>query len=122
LGVGAGGFSTALFRLAPDVIADYTLFQPVHRVPVLLRTELGPVAPLAWWMLTIGPSAALLFTPVGERCSSWLAALTASLGAVCVLGWWEAYPWSSQQGMLLTWLFLGAWVGEYTEVARSCRI
>lgn len=109
LGVGAGGFSTALYVLAPDSIAAYPIFQPVHNVLLLLATELGPAGSLLWSALMLSPALALLFAADGLRVDGWLAALAAVLVAHFIIGWVEAYPWSSQQGALTTWVTLGLW-------------
>lgn len=116
LGVGAGGFSRALYELAPEAIADYPIFQPVHSVPLLVAVELGPLASAVWMFVMLAPLGALLLTPAGRALDGWLAALTAVPVTLFVVGWVEAYPWSSQQGALLTWIALGLWAGEYRRL------
>jgi hypothetical protein len=113
LGVGAGGFSTALHRLAREAIAAYPIVQPVHNVPLLLATEVGLLGAGLWFALVLGPAAAAWIRPVGRR-AGWLAGLTGVLAACFTLGWYEAYPWRSQQGALLLWLTLGLWVRAWT--------
>ncbi len=108
LGVGAGGFSTALYRLAPEAIAAYPIYQLVHNVPLLLATEMGLPGALLWVALVLGPVVAVWVRPVPER-AGWMAGLTGVLVGLFTLGWYEAYPWRSQQGALLLWLTLGLW-------------
>jgi hypothetical protein len=114
-GVGAGGFSTALYELAPDAIAAYPIFQPVHRVPLLLATELGPLGGSLWTFLMVAPLAALLSSARGRSADGWLAALTAIPISFFTVGWFEAYPWSSHQGALTTFMILGFWVQAYRK-------
>jgi hypothetical protein len=113
LGVGAGGFSTALHRLAREAIAAYPIVQPVHNVPLLLATEVGLLGAGLWFALVLGPAAAAWIRPVRRR-AGWLAGLTGVLAACFTLSWYEAYPWRSQQGALLLWLTLGLWVRAWT--------
>ena len=122
LGVGAGGFSTALYDLAPDAIAAYPIFQPVHNVLLLLATELGPGGSLLWSVTMLSPALALFFAADDLRLDSWLAALASVLVAHFAIGWVEAYPWSSQQGVLMTWTILGLWARAYaSQIDESWR-
>ncbi|MBN1246503.1 MAG: O-antigen ligase family protein, partial [Anaerolineae bacterium] len=113
LGVGAGGFSTALYQMAPQAIADYPIFQPVHRVPLLVAAELGPLGSLVWVVVMLAPLGAILVSPRRVAVDGWLAALTAVPVSLFAVGWVEAYPWSSQQGALVTWVVLGLWARHY---------
>jgi hypothetical protein len=118
LGVGAGGFSTALYRLAPDAIAAYPVYQPVHNVPLLLAAEVGLLGAGLWAALLLGPVAAAWIRPAAAE-AGWLAGLTGALAALFTIGWYEAYPWRSQQGALLLWLVLGLWARAW---AARCQI
>ncbi len=120
LGVGAGGFSSALYRLAPEAIADYPVFQPVHNVVLLLTAEVGVLGALLWVLLTMGPPLALWLEPVPTH-GSWLAGLAGVLIALFAVGWLEAYPWRSQQGALILWLTLGLWATGWTDARAQAR-
>lgn len=111
LGVGFGSFARAAQALESEIEAAYPLQQPVHRVPLLAAAELGLPGALLWLVLTVGPWVA-----IWSRRRTWCSTavplavtvgVPGALAVLTVIGWFDFYPWLSQQGRLATWILLG---------------
>ena len=55
LGVGYGNFTIALWQRKPPALEAYPIYQPVHRVPLLVLAELGLPGAALWLILAVGP-------------------------------------------------------------------
>jgi hypothetical protein len=116
LGVGYGNFSIALWQRKPPALEAYPIYQPVHRVPLLVRAELGLPGAVLWLVLAVGP-----WVIIWRRRKSWpgpdlpaalIVATAGAIAALTVVSWFDFYPWFSQQGRLLMWLLWGLWAGS----------
>ena len=114
-GVGLGTFPQALQRLHPQWPGDY---QPAHFVLLDAAAETGIPGALAWTLLSLTPWLALwlrrrrlCFTPD-------LAAASALLFALTIVGLFDYYPWLLVPGRLWQWLAWGLWGAAYMR-ARS---
>jgi hypothetical protein len=114
LGVGLGGFSAALERLAPEAVAYYAVYTPVHTVALLVTAELGLVGGLLWLALLVSPWLALWLQRRRVRMTPWWAGLCAAMAALTVVSFFDHYLWSFQQGRLMLWLVWGLWAREWT--------
>lgn len=106
LGVGAGNFSLAEARLPLASISG----QPVHIVPLLVTSEAGIVAGLAWLGLVVGVPI------VGLRAKRSNARLCCERMAIpvviVVLASFDHYFWSFAPGQALFWVSLGVWASH----------
>lgn len=115
LGVGLGGFSVALGRLAPEAVSYYAVYTPVHTVLLLATAELGLVGGLLWIVLLVGPWLALWLRRRQVAMTPWWAGLCAAMAALTVVSFFDHYVWSFQQGRLLLWLVWGLWAREWVS-------
>jgi putative inorganic carbon (HCO3(-)) transporter len=113
LGVGLGNYPTALYRLAPEAVAEYPEYQPVYSVPLLVTAELGPLGGVLWLGLIAAPWLALWLRRREVRLTAWWAGLSGALAALAVASFLDFYVWSSHQGRLVWWLILGLWAREW---------
>jgi hypothetical protein len=108
LGVGYANFSVALWQARPPALEDYPTFQPVHDVPLLARAELGPAGPILWYALAVAPWIAVIRArarwPGGDMPAALGAAVLGGLTAITVVGFFDFYPWFSQQGRMMMWV------------------
>ena len=118
-GVGLGGFSEALHRLAPETVAYYEEFTPVHNVLILATAELGILGGLFWLCLVVSPWLALWMRRRQIEMTPWWAGLGGAMAALTVISFFDHYPWSFQQGRLVLWLIWGLWAREWTRSLRS---
>ena len=116
LGVGYGNFSIALWQRNPPGLEAYPIFQPVHRVPLLVLAELGLPGAALWLILALGP-----WVTIWRRRKTWpgpdvpaalVVATAGAIAALTVVSWFDFYPWFSQQGRLLMWILWGLWAGS----------
>jgi hypothetical protein len=119
LGVGLGNFSIALYQLAPETVAVYRTYQPVHNVALLTVAELGPLGGALWLGLILAPWAALLLGRRRVSVSPWLAGLSGALAALAVVSCLDHYVWSFHQGALMQWLVWGLWAREWNRLIQS---
>jgi O-antigen ligase len=115
LGVGLGNFPTALYRLAPETMAAYPVFEPVHNVALLSTAELGVLGGALWLCLLFSPWHALWLRRREMRLNPWWAGLSAALAGLTVVSFLDAYVWSSHQGRLMLWLVWGLWAREWVN-------
>jgi putative inorganic carbon (HCO3(-)) transporter len=105
LGVGIGTLPLAVHAAEPAFAFDA---QPASIVALDVTAELGLAGGLLYVALAVGPWVALL-----RRRAAWtleLAAASAALAAVSVLGFFDYYTWSYQAGRIWAWLVLGLWI------------
>ncbi|MBU3901479.1 O-antigen ligase family protein, partial [Patescibacteria group bacterium] len=100
LGVGQGNFTTALRRVVS--LPDWQ-YQPAHNIYLLVATENGPLALLAFL-------AFLFFTL--KSAWQYRKKLSAScllfiIGCLLLIGFFDHFLWDLQQGQILFWLMLG---------------
>ncbi len=112
-GIGAGNTAVAIAPLVsdlPDVGA-----QPVHNMPLLLGIELGLPGAALWLWLMIYPVGWALARLKQGQLSLWAWGVTAVLVTLAVIGLFDYYTWSWQQGRLLQWTAWGLWGAAATE-------
>ena len=77
-------------------------------MPLLARAELGPAGLLLWAALVVGPWIAVLAArgtwPSGDFPRPVAAAVMGALTGLAAIGWFDYYPWFSQQGRMMTWV------------------
>ncbi|HSR34666.1 MAG TPA: O-antigen ligase family protein [Anaerolineae bacterium] len=115
LGVGLGNYPIALYELAPETVAEYPVYQPVHNVLLLSTAELGPLGGLLWLCLAASPWLALWLRRRQVWMEPWWAGVSGALAALMVVSFFDQYVWSSNQGRLLLWLVLGLWAREWEK-------
>lgn len=113
LGVGPGSFSAALHQLAPETVAYYAEFTPVHNVLILATAELGLLGGLCWLCLMVSPWFALWIARRQIEMTPWWAGLCGAMAALTVASFFDHYLWSFQQGRLMLWLVWGLWAREW---------
>lgn len=118
-GVGLGAFSAALYRLTPEAVSYYADFTPVHNTLILVTAELGILGGLLWLCLIVSPWLALWLRRRQIELTPWWAGLCACMAALTVVGFFDHYPWSFQQGRLIFWLVWGLWAHEWVRSADS---
>jgi len=114
-GVGLGGFSEALYRLAPETVAYYSEFTPVHNVLILTTAELGFLGGLFWLCLIASPWPALWLRRRQVKMTPWWAGLCGAMAALTVISFFDHYLWSFQQGRIVLWLVWGLWAREWAR-------
>ena len=115
LGVGLGGFSSALYQLTPEAVATYSSFAPVHNVPILAMAELGLGGGLLWLCLIAAPWLALWLCRRQVKMTPWWAGLCGAMVALTVASFFDHYVWTFQQGRVILWLVWGLWAREWTR-------
>jgi hypothetical protein len=118
IGVGLGSFSEALQRLAPETVAYYSKFTPVHNVLILATAELGFLGGLLWLCLIVSPWLALWLRRRQIEMTPWWAGLCGAMVAVIVTSFFDHYLWSFQQGRIVLWLLWGLWAREWVRSTR----
>lgn len=117
LGVGLGGFATAMYDLLAGEVG-YPIYQPVHNVMLLAAAELGVLGGVSWLALVIAPWVALWRRRKTVRMTGWLAGLSAAMAALALVSLIDAYTWASHQGRLLHWTILGLWAREWGQISE----
>ena len=108
-GVGAGNFMEA-WRAAPEAWPAIPIL-PVHDVPVLIAAEQG-LPTLALWIILQGwifyQSVVGWRDKRDDRAVVWFAAIV----LIDVVGFFDFYFWSWEQGRLMFFTTLGLWVAS----------
>lgn len=117
LGVGLGNYPVALYRLAPETVSEYPVYQPAHNVLLLVAAELGLGGALLWITLMLAPWLALWIRRRSVRIGPWWAGLSGALAGLTVVTVLDFYPWASHQGTLLLWIIWGLWARQWTRSA-----
>jgi O-antigen ligase len=115
-GVGVGVFPVALQQQAPDFGYDY---QPAHFVLLLAAAETGLLGALFYFLAAAFPWVALWLARTERSVDLDLAAATAALAAVTVIGRFDYYPWFLAPGRLWLWLIWGFWAAFYEKRHRT---
>ena len=122
-GVGYGNFAIAVYLRQPDAIKFYPIFQPVHRVPLLATAELGVPGALLWLTLAVGPWITLWRRrkrwPDDGMAMGLAVSIVSSIAALTMVGWFDFYPWFSQQGRMLTWICWALWAQTAPRISPS---
>ena len=119
LGVGLGNYATALYTLAPGMVAADRIYQPVFAVPLLVAAELGIGGGALWLVLIAAPWVALWRRRREAAVTSWWAGLSGALLALAVASFFDFYPWTSHQGPLVLWIVLGLWGSEWENALAT---
>jgi hypothetical protein len=113
------GFATApLALLHADPSLTYA-YQPAHVVLLDVAAEVGVAAAVCYLATLVAPWLALLLT-----WGTWtreLAAASAALAAVTVVGFFDYYTWQAGPGRIWAWLVLALWAGAYARSRRPVR-
>ncbi len=117
LGIGAGNFS--LVETMPPF--SFIAVDPVHVVPLLIASEAGIPAGLAWLGIVLGvPILAWSHRRrVDPGARAWLAIRLALPLAILTLGLLDHYLWTLAPGRALFWLTLGSWRALQTPAEES---
>ena len=118
MGVGLGNFSLALYRLAPQAMADYPIYQPVHNVYLLATAELGIPGGILWVVLLLAPWVAIGRCWRRLKITFWLAGLSGAMAALATLSSFDHYVLALQQGRLLFCLVFGLRASEW----QRCKV
>lgn len=103
LGVGAGNYTTALFKKYPNLNAwDY---QPAHNIYLLSLVELGVLAAALYWALVFW-----IFKYVSKNNPESLGIITALL----IFGLFDHWLFSLYTGVLFFWLILAVFLNKKT--------
>ena len=108
LGVGLGGLPLAIRDANPEFPFTY---QPAHVVLLDVAAETGAVGALLYLALLVLPWLAL-----ARHRARWtrdLAATSAALAAVTVVGLFDYYTWSYPAGRIWAWVILALWAASY---------
>jgi O-antigen ligase len=117
LGVGLGGLPLAMQAANPTF--SYT-YQPAHVVLLDVAAETGVLGGLLYLALLMTPWLALV--RVRERWTPELAAASAALAAVTLVGFFDYYTWTYPAGRIWTWLVLGVWAVAYRRARMAAEI
>ena len=114
-GVGIGTLPVAMQQQATGLGFDY---QPPRNTVLVAAAEIGLIGALFYFVLLLGPWAALALRR--ERLASpLLLGLTGALAAVTLFSLFDAYTWSYPSGRLWQWLIWGVWAAAYRGVSHA---
>ena len=108
VGVGIASLPLAMRAAQPSFAYPY---QPAAVVLLDVTAELGVLGGAAYLVVVTAPWVALL-----RRRTRWtgeLAAASAALVALTVVGLFDYYPWTYSAGRIWTWLVLSLWLMVY---------
>ena len=108
LGVGLGGLPQAIRDSTPDFEYPY---QPAHLVLLDVAAETGAIGALLYLAILVMPWLAL--ARHRPRWTPDLAATSAALAAISVVGLFDYYTWSYPAGRIWTWVVLALWAAAY---------
>ncbi len=114
-GTGMATLPLAIMQARPGLTFD---FQPAPVVLLDVAAEIGVVGAACYVWLLVAPWIALW----RSRWSGWtaeLAAVSASLAAVTVVGLFDYYTWTFAPGRIWAWLLLGLWGGAYARATAG---
>jgi hypothetical protein len=106
-GVGAGNFTTWLSRWDPTM--PVYMYQPAHNVPLLVYTELGLLGVLA--LVVVGYALARASWTAHAHQPVVRVGLWALVAVIVAISLMDHFPWTLQQGRLLTVLIVALWAG-----------
>ena len=108
LGVGLGDLPLAMHAADPSFPYPY---QPAHLVLLDVAAETGVLGGLLYLAILVSPWLAMVRSR--ERWTTDLAAASAALAAVTVVGFFDYYTWTFPAGRIWGWLVLGMWAVAY---------
>jgi hypothetical protein len=108
LGVGLGGLPQAIRDAQPQFEYPY---QPAHVVLLDVAAETGAIGALLYLAILVTPWLAL--ARQRPRWTPDLAAMSAALAALSVVGMFDYYTWSYPAGRIWTWVVLALWAAAY---------
>jgi O-antigen ligase len=117
LGVGLGGLPLAEQQANPSFGFS---FQPAHIVLLDVAAETGILGGLLFLILLVAPWLALV--RVRQRWTPDLAAASAALAAITVVGFFDYYTWTYPAGRIWAWLVLGVWAVAYRRARLAAEI
>jgi O-antigen ligase len=109
-GTGLGALPVAMVRADPGLTFEY---QPAHVVVLDVAAEAGILAAICYLAVMVAPWFALW--QARRRWTPELAAASAALAAVTVVGLFDYYTWTFMSGRIWFWLVLGLWAGAYAR-------
>ena len=109
-GTGLDTLPLAMAQAEPGLTFDY---QPAHIVLLDVAAEAGIMAALCYLAVLVVPWLALL--RLRGRWTPELAAASAALAAVTVVGLFDYYTWTFMPGRIWAWLVLALWAGAYAR-------
>ena len=111
LGVGLGALPLAIHDARPVFAFDY---QPASVVLLDAAAETGLAGAALYLAILVAPWLALARR---RRWTAELAAASAALAAVTVVGLFDYYTWTYQAGRIWAWAVLGLWAVAYRNAA-----
>jgi hypothetical protein len=116
LGVGLGGLPLAIRDAEPEFPFTY---QPAHVVLLDVAAETGALGALLYLAILAAPWLAL--ARHRHRWTPDLAAASAALAAVTVVGLFDYYTWSYPAGRIWSWVILALWAAAYRRAVERAR-
>ena len=114
LGVGLGGLPQAIRDAQPEFEYPY---QPAHVVLLDVAAETGAVGALLYLAILVAPWLAL--ARHRPRWTPDLAATSAALAAISVVGLFDYYTWSYPAGRIWAWVVLALWAAAYRRATAQ---
>ncbi|MDX1437319.1 MAG: O-antigen ligase family protein [Anaerolineales bacterium] len=118
LGVGPGGYPSAIQREYPDFEYDY---QPPHIVLLEAAGETGIFGGLVFAILTVLPWVSMWINRGHLKFKPDLIFASGSLMAVTLVGIFDYYPWLLAPGRYWLWTIWGLWGAFYVLSFREIR-
>jgi hypothetical protein len=114
LGVGIGALPIAMLAANPTFPFTY---QPAGTVVLDVAAEMGIAGAIFYFGLLVLPWLALLRHR--QQWTAELAAASAALAAVSVVGLFDYYTWSFSAGRIWAWIVLGLWARAYRNATAE---
>ncbi len=112
-GTGLATLPISIMRTQPGLTFDS---QPAPFVLLDVAAEIGLLGALCYGWLLVAPWVAMWRR---RAATPELAAVSAALAAVTVIGFFDYYTWTFASGRIWAWLLLGLWAGAYVRADAS---